>query len=87
MSDQTVMGQLTHRGSARVTVDGAFYEVRVRMDADDEPGVSLDVLALLLATDDIVRDAKALGWDRAHTMLCTTVPCRAHRNPWIRSRA
>jgi hypothetical protein len=34
------------------------------------------------------RDDRALGWDRAHTMLCHDVyPKCQHRNPWMRTRA
>jgi len=32
------------------------------------------------------RDERAAGWDRAHTTMCSDVPCRKHRNPYIRTR-
>lgn len=38
--------------------------------------------------EDDERMFKALGWDRAHTMLCGDIyPKCQHRNPWIRVQA
>lgn len=45
------------------------------------------VRAVVSVLTDRERDAKALGWDRAHTVMCKEGSCRTHRNPWVRSRA
>jgi hypothetical protein len=34
----------------------------------------------------VKRDERAMGWERAHTTMCPRTNCREHRNPWQRTR-
>ena len=89
---RAILDSLTNRGAARVRVDGTAYEVRILLcrpygDSEEEPMLTLDNVSLLLESEEASRDAKAMGWERAHTMLCSKAQCYEHRNPWQRSRA
>src|SRR6188768_224033 len=67
----------------------AIDDVLALIDAREIVARLVDVIEPLIRVDEqqqLIRDERATGWDRAHTMLCPEIHCRKHRNPWQRKR-